>query len=113
MFSRCRHCRCPHRYAFIGSTVLFAILSLSRAYRKAGLIYATIRINFLNVGHAFMLLGHGREQRFYELERLWDPQKQRPDPDPAFSRFYVDASIAWAFLALVYLVCLLNVFSKL
>jgi hypothetical protein len=47
------------------------------------------------------------------LERLWDPQKQRPAPDPAMGRFYVDQSIAWVFLALVYLICLLQVFSKL
>jgi hypothetical protein len=76
-----------------------------------GLIYATIRGMFLNQGHAFMLLANGLEQRLYELERHWDPEKQRPDPVPR--RFYVDAFIAWVFLALVYLICLLQVFSKL
>jgi hypothetical protein len=30
-----------------------------------GLIYATIRVLSLNLGHAFVLLGHGLEQRFY------------------------------------------------
>jgi hypothetical protein len=78
-----------------------------------GLIYTTIRVMFLNQAHIFMLLEKRVEQRFYELERLWDPQKQRPAPDPAMGRFYVDQSIAWVFLALVYLICLLQVFSKL
>jgi hypothetical protein len=78
-----------------------------------GLIYATIRVMFLNQAHIFMLLANRLEQRFYELERLWDPQKQRPAPDPAVGRFYVDQSIAWVFLALVYLICLLQVFSNL
>jgi hypothetical protein len=78
-----------------------------------GLIYATIRVLSLNLGHAFVLLGHGLEQRFYELERHLDPQTQRSAPDPAFGRFYIDASISSAFIALVYLICLLNVFSRL
>src|SRR5215831_2535323 len=73
-----------------------------------GLIYATIRVLSLNLGHAFVLLGHGLEQRFYDLERHLDPQTQRSAPDPAFGRFYTDASINWAFIALVYLICLLN-----
>jgi hypothetical protein len=78
-----------------------------------GLIYATIRVQSLNLGHAFVLLGHGLEQRFYDLERHLDPQTQRSAPDPAFGRFYTDASISSAFIALVYLICLLNVFSRL
>jgi hypothetical protein len=78
-----------------------------------GLIYVTIRVMFLNQANVFMGLANGLEQRFYELERLWDPQKQQPAPDPAMGRFYVDLSIALVFLALVYLVCLLQVFSKL
>jgi hypothetical protein len=64
----------------------------------------------------FVLLGHGLEQRFYDLERHLDPQTQRSAPDRAFGRFYTDASINWAFIALVYLICLLNllnVFSRL
>jgi hypothetical protein len=37
-----------------------------------GLIYATVRVMFLNLGYVFLLLGTGLDQRFYELERLWD-----------------------------------------
>ena len=42
------------------------------------------------------------------------PEELRPpDTGTILGRFYVDAFIAWAFMALLYLVCLLHVFSKL
>jgi hypothetical protein len=78
-----------------------------------GLIYATIRVLALNLAHAFMLLARGLEQRLYELERHWDPQKQQPETDFSIGQFYWDAFISWVFVAMVYLICLLNLFSRL
>jgi hypothetical protein len=42
------------------------------------------------------------------------PEEPRPpDTETALGRFYVDVFIAWAFITLQYLVCLLHIFSKL
>jgi len=81
-----------------------------------GLIYATIRLLALNQGYIFMHVVRELQQRFYELERHWDPQKQQPETDP-ISQFYRDAYwdafISRLLVAMVYLICLLNLFSRL
>jgi hypothetical protein len=77
-----------------------------------GLIYAMTRLLALNLAHTFMLLARGLERRLYELEHHWDPQKQQPEIDP-IGQFYWDAFISRVFVAMVYLICLLNLFSRL
>ncbi len=54
-----------------------------------------------------------RQRHFYELKRHWDPEAQHPDTATVMSRFYVDYSIAGVFITLLYLICLVHVFSKL
>jgi hypothetical protein len=47
-------------------------------------------------------------------QRLSDPNAvPHPEGDTVVERFYVDTSIAGVFIGLVYLICLLHVFSKL
>src|SRR5262249_44312047 len=58
-------------------------------------------------------------QRFLRWRRAGEgdaarpTEKQRPEPDPALGRFYADVGIASVFLAAVYLICLLVLWSRL
>ena len=56
---------------------------------------------------------HQVQQRVEADGSIFDQEPQRPDTDTVMSRFYVDVYITWFFIALVYLICLLQVFSKL
>jgi hypothetical protein len=92
-----------------------------------GLIYATIRTGFILQGLGLLQLESGLDQQVYELMRrldqvqrrveadtsIFDQEPQRPETATAVSRLYVDVYIALVFIALVYLICLLQVFSKL
>jgi hypothetical protein len=97
-----------------------------------GLIYATMRSLFLtlslSLGMALMHMGTTLDREIYELKyivrTLWQEEHrdveltelERPDTadaETARTRAYVDASIASVFIALLYLICLLQVFSKL
>jgi hypothetical protein len=92
-----------------------------------GLIYATIRTGFMLQSLGLVQLASGLDQQVYELMRrldqvqrrveadtsIFDQEPQRPETATAISRLYVDIYIALVFMALVYLICLLQVFSKL
>jgi diphthamide synthase (EF-2-diphthine--ammonia ligase) len=93
-----------------------------------GLIYVTIRSAMLGIAWAFVHMETVLDRQVYELERLLRYQIERhepidlvqfgeirsaPDTETVTKRFYVDSFIAWAFLALLFLICLLYVFSKL
>jgi hypothetical protein len=90
-----------------------------------GLIYATIRTGFMLQSLGLLQLASGLDQQVYELMRRLDQVQRRVEadtsifdrepqrPETAASRFYVDVYIALVFIALVYLICLLHVFSKL
>jgi len=52
-----------------------------------------------------------RTMTFYDLAQFG--KQMRPTPDPVTEHFEVDTLIEWAFLILLWLICLLHVFSKL
>jgi hypothetical protein len=82
----------------------------------------------VGVGTALAEMWTALDLQFYELERLLRYQAEKdqpldlikfgrmrspPDTNTVRNRLYVDAFIAWAFITLLDIICLLHVFSKL
>jgi hypothetical protein len=67
----------------------------------------------MSLATAMVQIACGIDQHFYELKRLWDPEAKPPDTEAVMGRYWVDLVIGSIFNGLVYLICLLYVFSKL
>jgi hypothetical protein len=90
-----------------GDTIIVAVL---------GIIYASIRSAALFQYFTIMQMGWASDRQFLEQKRLEeDPNvdSEIANTDSSMSRILLNSSIAGAFIALQYLVCLIYIFSKL
>jgi hypothetical protein len=80
-----------------------------------GLLYATIRSMGLGQAMAAIQFVAAHDVQFNRLQRLLIADAVDPGPanNKALTRMYVDLGIAGMFVALLYVICLFRVFTKL